>query len=485
MTLLHFCKRCSLFALMSTFTVMTTSELFQAAEKTLPFSLTLKQTTLLHALSAYVLSHGERDIFILNGYAGTGKTTVIGALVKGMKELNLNSVILAPTGRAAKVASSFAGKNAFTIHKRIFRGNSLDPSNQQFFLASNPDKNTIFIVDEASLISDSSNPNASVLQQLFRHIYSAPGCGVILVGDIAQLPPVGLLQSPAMIPQRLRQLGFNPIEFTLETPLRQAAESGILFNATFIRKALFNDRPFNKFGLIKKNFPDVSIISSEFLSESLEDSWGEVGQEETLIITRSNKRAAQYNSEIRNRILYAEGPLERGERLVISKNDYYWSKINETSAFLANGETVEVNWVGRPEKVYGRWFVDVELKLPESDVPFGAKIMLRSLMAEGPSIPKEEMEKFYNLVLLEYDGELSHKIKGALEDPYYNALQVKYAYCVTCHKAQGGQWKHVYIDLGGVSVEENMTNDFYRWLYTAVTRATDHVYFINPSLKVV
>ena len=464
---------------------MTISELSESATNLLPFSLTDSQAQLLTALSAFVLHHGPRDVFVLNGYAGTGKTSVVGALIRAMNENKIKTVNLAPTGRAAKVASKFSGISSQTIHKRIFRGNSLDPLETHFFLAENTDRDTIFFIDEASLIVDNENFNSSLLQQLIRHIYSAPGCAMILLGDIAQLPPIGMSKSPAMNQERLVEMGLSPILFTLNQPLRQSAKSGILYNATAIRYALEKNLPFEKYMIFKKKFQDIEIISSETLSDCLSDSWSEVGKEETLIITRSNKRANQYNQGIRREILFAESPLERGEKIIISKNDYFWSKKNDVNGFIANGDIAEVEWIGTPIKKYGRWFVEVELQFPGIENSFSANLMLRSLIAEGPSVPRQEMERFYNSVLASYEGELSHKIKGALQDPYYNALQAKYAYCVTCHKAQGGQWKHVYIDLGGLMINENENlADFYRWLYTAVTRATEKVFFINPRIRI-
>ena len=225
----------------------------------------------------------------------------------------------------------------------------------------------------------------------------------------------------------------------------------------------------------------MEAVSSADLADRLAASWSEVGQDETIIITRSNKRANNFNKAIRNMVMYAEEPLQQGDRLVISKNDYYWSRKNSLRNFLANGEVAEVAWVGKTEKAYGRWFADVELKLPDVETPVAAKIMLRSLAAEGPNIPRQEMERFYNRVMAEYEGEVSHKIKGALEDPYYNALQAKYAYCVTCHKSQGGQWRHVYVDMGMIA-SDAIGPEFYRWLYTAVTRATERLFLINPTI---
>ena len=462
---------------------MTDQQLADLTFQALPFEPNEQQYLLVRAICAFAMHHGPRDVFVLNGYAGTGKTSVMGALVKAMRQANLPNVILAPTGRAAKVAARLSDRPASTIHKRIFRGNGADPAETHFFLAENRDANTLFIVDEASMITDGTSPQSSLLCQLTRHVYSAPGSAMILVGDLAQLPPVGMSESMAMNRDRLDAIGLNPIFFTLDIPARQAEDSGILFNATRVRLALFSDTPAERFRLRESGFPDVSVISSAELADCLSDSWGAVGREETLIITRSNKRANNFNRAIRNMVMYAEEPLQRGDRIVISKNDYYWSKVNKLRNFLANGETAEVTWVGKSEKAYGRWFVDVELKLPDEENPVATKIMLRSLVAEGPAIPRDEMERFYNRVLDNYEGEISHKIKGALEDPYYNALQVKYAYCVTCHKAQGGQWKHIYVDMGTIP-EDAIGPDFYRWLYTAVTRATERLYLVNPGVPV-
>lgn len=459
---------------------MPENRLSQLVISLLPFVPNEQQFALIHSLSAFIQNRGPRDVFVLNGYAGTGKTSVMGATVKALHRSNIRTILLAPTGRAAKVAAAMAQDRASTIHKRIFRGNSTDPSNTTFFLAENRDADTVFIVDEASLITDGGSFQTSLLRQMVSHIYGAPGCTMILVGDLAQLPPVGQSDSPAMNPERLKQIGLNPISFSLDKPVRQASDSGILYNATLIRHYLFGNFDKDSFRLSANNFADVECVSSQDLADYLSSSWSLVGQDETLIITRSNKRANNFNRAIRNTVMYADEPLQQGDRIVIAKNDYYWSKVNKLNNFIANGETVEVTWVGKNEKAYGRWFVEVELRLPDDPTPVSAKIMLRSLVADGPTVPREEMERFYNRVTAEYEGELSHKIKGALEDPYYNALQAKYAYCVTCHKAQGGQWKHVYIDLGAIDPEA-IGPDFYRWLYTAMTRATEKIFLINPG----
>lgn len=458
-------------------------EIVTRALSRLSFTPNREQEVLLNMLADFCVGKGWRDVFVLNGYAGTGKTSLLGALTGALEECNVNTVILAPTGRAAKVASGFSGRQAYTIHKRIFRGNSTDPGNTQFFAAPNTDRDTIFIVDEASLIGDSPVAKQSLLVQLATHVYSAPGCGMILVGDVAQLPPVGQSESPAMNFERLRQIGLNPMGYSLDIPVRQAAGSGILYNATIARTFLSGKYDVGDFALQTAGFDDVEAISSRDLEDALSSSWQEVGEDETLIITRSNKRANNYNRAIRNLVMGAEDPVQRGDRLVIARNDYYWFKENGRKGFLANGESAEVTWVGKTEKAYGRYFTDVELRIGTEgtgeEMEIGAKLMLRSLVAEGPQLPRDEMERLYQRVLAEKEGSVCEKIKFAMEDPYFNALQAKYAYCVTCHKAQGGQWSHVYIDMGAIDASA-LDPTFFRWLYTAMTRATEKVFFINP-----
>lgn len=454
------------------------------AVSNLPFTPLPQQAQLVAALSSFIANGASRDVFVLNGYAGTGKTSVVGAVIKAMKNLGIKMAVMAPTGRAAKVAQGFSGVIASTIHRRIFRMASDSNGVSSWFLAPNNSKDTIFIVDEASLISDSqSNPNKSLLYQLIRYVYSGQNCRLVLIGDDAQLPPVGQTESFAMNPARLRSLGLNPSVATLDIPVRQTFHSGIVFNATMFRSLLFNPVE----GLIPEisvsEFPDVHVVASNELDEYLSTSWAQVGCDNTLIVTRSNRRANRFNEAIRRQVMFAESPIERGDRLIIAKNDYYWSKINKLKGFIANGDTAEVMWVGKYEKAYGRYFVDADLKFGDDESVVSVKIMLRSLNADGPAIPREEMERFYNRVTAEIDGSASEKIAASLEDPYYNAIQAKYAYCVTCHKAQGGQWKHVYIDMAGIVANE-LTSDFYRWIYTSLTRATEKVFLINPPLPV-
>lgn len=462
--------------------LLTGSQLAEMAMAVLPFSPLEGQALALYKMADYIVTGMWRDVFVLNGYAGTGKTSVIAALIKALAHFKIKSVVLAPTGRAAKVAGGMSQKQASTIHRRIYHMVTTSEGST-IKLSANRDQNTVFIVDEASLITDSSR--GSLLRDLIRYVYSGQGCKMILVGDTAQLPPVGQSDSPAMNLERLKQLGLAPFSHTLDVPVRQAAESGILYNATIVRRILERLQNGESSGVgegqlpIKlEGFPDIRPVSSMDLADELSTSWSTVSPEETLIVTRSNGRANRFNQAIRNMVMYAEEPLQQGDRLVIAKNDYYWGRQNKMRTFLANGETVTVKWVGKPEKAYGRWFVDTELSLADGQ-ELSAKIMLRSLMADGPAIPKAEMEHFFQLVINEEEGVgPNEKIMAAMENPYYNAIQAKYAYCVTCHKAQGGQWKHVYIDMGGIPAEA-MGIDFYRWLYTAITRATEKVFLLG------
>ena len=446
----------------------------------LPFEPHPDQEFLLRGLADFIASPDARGVFVLNGYAGTGKTSLVGAMIKALDAERRRVAVLAPTGRAAKVASMMSAHPASTIHRRIFRPDFNDPGSRSYHVAPNESPDTLFIVDEASLIPDRPGDRSSLLELLTRYVYSAPECRMILVGDEAQLPPVGQEQSSAMNPDRLRSLGLNPVCATLDLPLRQEADSGIIHNATLVRQFLYHP-PYDisDVYLEVSGFPGISVVSSLELGDLLADSYASVGKEETIVITRSNRRANNFNQEIRNRVLYAEQPVERDERLVISKNDYYWLRNDRKMKLIANGDMARVSHVGRTEKAYGRWFTEVELELADGRLTT-AQLMLRSLVTDGPAIPGDEMDRFYNRVLAEYEGELSEKIQGALSDPYYNALQAKYAYCVTCHKAQGGQWKHVYVDMGNIA-PDMFDASFFRWLYTAITRATEHVFLINPS----
>ena len=458
------------------------SALYSAALAQLPFEPLEKQARLLRVLCEYACTRVEREVFVVRGYAGTGKTSVMGALVRALTAAGMKCVLLSPTGRAAKVFSRYSGMPAYTIHKRLYRGNSTDPTNQEFFLAPNRDRDTLFIVDEASMIPATSS---RLLHHLELHVNSAPGCGLILVGDTAQLPPVGESASLAMDPEWLAGLGLKASLFELDQPLRQAARSGILYNASRLRK-LMKMEPLPEPRLWVERFSDVEMVSGEFLAERIADSYAEVGDDETIVITRSNFRAGVFNKGIRSQVLYAEEILQRGERLVIAKNNYYWTKPIKGAEFIANGESATVQRILDTEERYGHTFARVELRFPDSGLELEALMFLTTLTSDTPALTREEQQALFNAIIAEKQAQgmtYASALYALNRDPYYNALQAKYAYCLTCHKAQGGQWKNVFIDLAGIAPEA-FDMDFYRWLYTAVTRSSSRLFLVNPTFPV-
>lgn len=459
---------------------MTAPDLYDLALSQLPFEPTEDQARLLRLLCEFACTHTGTEAFIVRGYAGTGKTSLMSALVKAIRSAGGECVLLAPTGRAAKVFSHYAEVPAYTIHKRIYRGDSTDPANASFYLAANNDRDTLFIVDEASMIPASTS---RLLQHLVRHVHSAPGCGLIFIGDTAQLPPVGENAGLAMDPDFLNGAGLQATAYELDKPLRQAARSGILYNATRLRR-LMSRTPLPTPRLWVTKFRDVEVISGEFLAESIADSYHRSGQEETVVITRSNFRAGIYNRGIRAQVLYAEQELQRSERLVIAKNNYYWTARIKGAQFIANGDTAIVQRVMHTERRYGHRFAHTLLKFPDSGLELEALILLTTLNSDTPSLTSQEQEELFKAVMAEKQAQgldYSSALLSLRTDPYYNALQAKYAYCLTCHKAQGGQWGNVYIDMAGINTAD-CGLDFYRWLYTAVTRATTRLYLINPAV---
>ncbi len=451
-----------------------------AALQALKFEPTPQQAELLGYLSIFCSERPQRGIFVLHGYAGTGKTSVVAALVESLSSTSIRTVMLAPTGRAAKVLSSYSGRPASTIHKRLYRGDALDPACNGFYLAQNRDRDTVFIVDEASMIA---SRGSRLLQHLVTHVYSSPGCVLILVGDTAQLPPVGETQSLAMSPETLESLSLVPYHYELEKPLRQAARSGILYNATRLRRCMLKN-PLPAARLWPEHFADVQVITSEYLAEQIADSYSQVGEDSTLVVTRANWRAAAYNRAIRAMVLYAEDRLQRGERVVVAKNNYFWTANLKDTRFIANGEGAIVQRVIHREERYGHEWADVELLLPDCGLELDCKMLLTCLDNEAPALPEPEYAKLYADILadLRADGlKPEDELKAMRTNPYLNAIQAKYGYCLTCHKAQGGQWSHVYIDLAGIRADALAELDFHRWLYTAVTRAVDRLYLINPS----
>ena len=458
-----------------------------------PFVPTKEQEKSLEEISAFLLSADDRRLFLLCGYAGTGKTSLVAALVKTMEQLERRTVLLAPTGRAAKVFSSYSGKPAYTIHKWIYRQKSI-LNGSSFTLMENRAQNTLFIVDEASMIANEGATNfgsGALLDDLVEFVYSGRGCSLLLLGDTAQLPPVGEELSPALSATYLRSMFLNVSGVELTQVMRQLDGSGILQNATMLRH-IIADGALGALPQIKlKGFADICRVQGEELIEAIEGSYSSVGIDETIVLCRSNKRANIYNEGIRRRILYREEELNRGDILMIVKNNYYWREelgkqdktILEKIDFIANGDTAEIVYVGSTEEMYGFRFADVTLSLTDyEDCELDVKIMLGTLTSESPSLTRTESETLFAAVWEDYP-EIRSKRKRMEEgrkNPYYNALQVKYGYAVTCHKAQGGQWKRVFLDQGYVT-PDMAGPDYYRWLYTAFTRASEMVYLVNWS----
>jgi exodeoxyribonuclease-5 len=456
-------------------------------KKNFPFELTHEQYEVLEKWSEFLFDRDADSLFLLKGYAGTGKSSLIGAVVKTLNELKQKSVLLAPTGRAAKVFSAYSGQNAYTIHKKIYRQKEFSNDPTGFVLADNLNKNTLFIVDEASMISNDGLDSSffgsgRLLDDLIHYVYSGEGCRLVLLGDSAQLPPVSQPESPALNISVLQTYGLNVKSMTLTEVVRQEKTSGILTNATLLRKRMSagNISEFPK--LRTQSNTDVQVVAGEDLLETIQSAYHRDGVEETIIITRSNKRANGFNNTIRNRILFREEELTTGDLLMIVKNNYYWAKEEESMEFIANGDLLEILRIRRIQELYGFRFCDVKARFPDYDTEIELKILLETLHTDSPALPKELNDKLFYAILEDYaDISLKReKMKLMKVNPFYNVVQVKYAYAVTCHKAQGGQWKNVFIDLSYIP-QEHIGIEFYRWLYTAFTRATERVYLINPN----
>lgn len=442
-----------------------------------------EQDFLLRRLADFAINRSGRQALVVSGYAGTGKTSLMAAFVNALHRSGMKYVLLAPTGRAAKVFSSYAGLPAYTIHKRLFRG-VLPSMGGELYLAPNNDTDTLFIVDEASMIAEGNGSN--ILSQLVRHVYSAYGNNLIFVGDTAQLPPVGQPASYAMNIDFLRRMGLELDSCYLERPVRHAGRSGILYNATWLRRAMILPKlPPPQMRV--SSFSDVEVLGNEFLGENIADSFASTGDEGTMVVTRSNFRAGLFNRQIRACVFYAEEQLQRGEKLVVVKNNYFYSDRKKDIDFIANGEIVRLEYIHGFERRFDMDFADVDIFMPVSGKNLTVKIMLGCLSSDAAALSEEESTVLYNAVLASYTSsgmELSKALAAMRRDPYLNALQVKYAYCLTCHKAQGGQWDNLFIDLGGIAAED-MGMEFYRWLYTAVTRARKRLFLINPTLKII
>lgn len=447
-----------------------------------PFEPTEQQSELINQLGNFLVLHEERKVFLLKGYAGTGKTTVVSALVRALNKLEQHTVLLAPTGRAAKVLSGYSGFPAFTIHKRIYRQKSI--SDFRFQLADNLYKNTLFIVDEASMISSGSSEklfgSGNLLEDLIQFVFSGEGCSLLLLGDVAQLPPVEQAISPAMETDILKSYGLNIREYTLTFVVRQALESGILSQATQLRQQLEEQKTEQHPILALKGFSDIQRLNGSELIDMVQRSYSRAGVEDTIVITRSNKRANLYNNGIRSNVMMRDEQIASGDLLMVTRNNYFWNKPYSDIDFIANGDVLEVVRIRKYREMYGFHFADLTLHSLDFGWEIDARVWLDGLMSESPAQMNELTNKLFTAVAEDYpEIKARNKLyRKVLENEYFNALQVKFAYAVTCHKAQGGQWKKVFIDHGYLPAER-INSEYYRWLYTALTRATEQVYLVN------
>jgi exodeoxyribonuclease-5 len=466
---------------------MQSEDLYRAVEGSFEHELTTDQKDTLRQLSNFIFNQKKEELFLLKGYAGTGKTTLIGALVTKLWTVGKKSVLLAPTGRAAKVMSSFSNSKAYTIHKKIYFPKKQSNGGVSFTLGVNKHKDTIFIVDEASMISDRSLEanlfeNDSLLADLIQYVYSGHRCKLMFVGDVAQLPPVKLNISPALDPSVLEiDYQKDVILSELSEVVRQTKQSGILVNATQIRSQLEQEL-YGDFRFQIDGYSDiVRLIEGNEIQEAIEDAYREVGKEETAFIVRSNKRANLYNESIRSRILYLEHDLAVGDFMMVVKNNYFWLPTTSTVGFIANGDLIEVLEIRAIKELYGFKFAEVTVQMVDypNQKPFDTILMLDTISSESPSLSYEDSNRLYQEVLKDYENEKSKykKYLGVKNNEYFNALQVKFSYAITCHKSQGGQWKRIFIEQP--YLPDGVDKEYLRWLYTAITRAQDRLYLIG------
>ena len=459
---------------------------------------TAEQEHALDVFSLFMMDRSDHVVMILRGSAGTGKTTLAGAIVKAMAALEQKLILLAPTGRAAKVFSLYAGHPAYTIHRRIYRQKTAGDL-YSFNLNDNLNRDTLFIIDEASMIANSvgtvlgefsrNSPrtvptefgSGCLLDDLMQFVYNGQNCRMMLIGDKAQLPPVGEEESPALMADVLRGYGMKVYECDLNQVLRQSEESGILWNATVIRQMVTHDEMTQLPQIRFQGFADICVVPGDELIESLASSYSRVGLDETIVVTRSNKRANIYNQGIRNQVLDREDELCRGDQLMIVKNNYFWTEGSKEIAFIANGDIAVVQRCRNVHELYGFRFAEVTMQFPDyDDYELTATVILDTLTSEAPALTREQQDHLFNAVMEDYADipKKADRIKKLKSDRYFNALQIKYAYAVTCHKAQGGQWAHVYLDQGYMT-DDMLTPDYIHWLYTAFTRATEKLFLVN------
>ena len=470
---------------------MIQDELKYRIIQVLGLSPTPEQGQALDVFTQFMTDRDDQVVMILRGSAGTGKTTLAGAIVKAMAALKQKLILLAPTGRAAKVFSLNAGHAAYTIHRRIYRQKSAGDLSA-FNLNVNLNRDTLFIVDEASMIAnlglgETAFGSGCLLDDLMQFVYNGQNCRLLLIGDRAQLPPVGEEESPALSAHVLRGYGMRVYETDLNQVLRQSEDSGILWNATMIRNLWRGEAGMVRLPKICfHGFTDIQVVMGNELVDNLSSSYYHAGMDETIVITRSNKRANIYNQGIRNMVLDRDEELCRGDLLMIVKNNYFWTEGAKEIPFLANGDRAVVQRVRNVHELYGFRFAEVTMTLPDyDDYELTATVCLDTLTTEAPALTHEQQEQLFNAVMEDYADFTvkTERIKKLKSDRYYNALQIKFSYAVTCHKAQGGQWAHVYLDQGYMT-DDMLTPDYIHWLYTAFTRATEKLYLVNwPSAQ--
>ena len=465
---------------------MTSSQFYSVLQKQFPFQPTVKQDIFFQKIADFLTNSNTNEIFVLKGYAGTGKTTVISTIVNSLGTINKKYVLLAPTGRAAKVIANYSNKPAFTIHKKIYFPKKGKSGGVSFTMQTNKHKSTIFIVDESSMISDVNTEaklyeNGSLLDDLISYVYNGDNCKMILLGDTAQLPPVQLDVSPALDSEKLA-MNYNKEIFSIELDevMRQEEKSGILYNATLLRE-LLKSHFIDTFEFDLKGFKDIVRLTDGFdIQDAIQSAYSNYSIEDTCFIVRSNKRANQYNQQIRTRILDKESELSVGDYLMVVKNNYFWLKETDEAGFIANGDIVEVLEIFSFKELYYFKFAKVKVRMVDypNQKPFETILLLDTITSESPSLTFDESNRLYQEVMKDYEGEPQYrKFLKVKNNEYFNALQVKFSYAITCHKSQGGQWNTVFIEQpylpNGIDV------DYVRWLYTAVTRAKDKLYLIG------
>ena len=466
---------------------MNASEFYSLIKQQFPHQPTNKQDVVLMQISEFIFSKTPNALYLLKGYAGTGKTTIIGTIVTNLWKAKKSAVLMAPTGRAAKVISNYSKKEAFTIHKKIYFPKKDKSGGVKFILQPNKHKNTIFIVDEASMIPDTPGEsklfeNGSLLHDVVQYVSSGDQCKLIFVGDPAQLPPVHLNISPALDLEELTQFHFDKVfSIQLDAVVRQAQGSGILHNATLLRNQL-NNQLYDSFKFEVSDYNDISYTNNGMdLFEAIENAFRDSGTDQTVFIVRSNKRANIYNENIRKRILGLEDDLSEGDQLMVVKNNYFWLAPESKPGFIANGDVIQIESIQMRKEIYGFSFAEVTVSLvdyPEEEF-FDTVLLLKTLTSETPSLSFEDGNRLYQEVLKDFNSEKSKykKFLKVKSNKFFNALQVKYSYAVTCHKSQGGQWENVFIEKP--YLPDGPDKDYLRWLYTAMTRAKKQLFLIG------